>query len=102
MGGHGHHDPYSVPDYKIYKVEDVPLLIKTKKALEAQGLSDPWLRNEVWRYNVSQFGTERLRLKKTFLRGFGIGVVGVVITLAATALYDKASPSEHGHNKGHH
>lgn len=45
MGGHGHHhEPYKVPDPSIYKVEDIPQLMQVKKALERQGLSDPWLR----------------------------------------------------------
>ncbi|KFM60450.1 hypothetical protein X975_15293, partial [Stegodyphus mimosarum] len=44
MGG-GHHGPPEVPDYRIYKVEDIPQLMKTKRMLAQHGLSDPWLRN---------------------------------------------------------
>lgn len=44
MGGGGHHDIPRVPDYKIYRVEDVPELMITKRALAAKGLKDPWLR----------------------------------------------------------
>ena len=33
-----------VPDYKIYKVEEVPQLMQVRRALECQGLKDPWLR----------------------------------------------------------
>lgn len=44
MGGGGHHSFPKLPDYKIYKVEDVPELMITKRALAAKGLKDPWLR----------------------------------------------------------
>ncbi|KAJ8962505.1 hypothetical protein NQ318_000895 [Aromia moschata] len=43
--GHGHHPPYTIPDYRIYKVSDVPELVVVQKALAASGLKDPWLRN---------------------------------------------------------
>lgn len=44
MGGHGHHhEPYSVPNYKIYKVE-APQLLEVQQSLARQGLKDPWLR----------------------------------------------------------
>lgn len=43
MGG-GHHQEFKVPDWKIYKVEDAPELLKVRRALERQGLKDPWLR----------------------------------------------------------
>lgn len=45
MGGHGHHhEPYKVPDYKIYKVADAPQLVEVERALARVGLKDPWLR----------------------------------------------------------
>jgi len=45
MGGdHGHHHKYEVPDYRIYKVEDCPQLLKVQRALAQKGLKDPWLR----------------------------------------------------------
>ena len=48
MGGHGHHEPpYKIPDYRIYKVEDSPRLLKVQQKLAEKGLSDPWLR-----YNI--------------------------------------------------
>ena len=44
MGGdHGHHH-YKVPDWKSYKVEDCPKLVKVQQALAQKGLKDPWLR----------------------------------------------------------
>ena len=45
MGGdHGHHHKLEVPDYRIYKVEDCPKLLKVQRALAQKGLKDPWLR----------------------------------------------------------
>lgn len=44
MGGHGHGEPYKVPDPSIYKVENTPQLLEVKEALARQGLKDPWLR----------------------------------------------------------
>lgn len=45
MGGHDHHHaPYSVPDYKQYKLQGVAELEQVEKALARQGLKDPWLR----------------------------------------------------------
>ncbi|XP_017782219.1 PREDICTED: NADH dehydrogenase [ubiquinone] 1 beta subcomplex subunit 3 [Nicrophorus vespilloides] len=98
--GHGHGDPYKIPDYRIYKVEDVPILMQTQRALQSQGLKDPWLRNEVWRYNEKEFGTFSSRVKMTFFRGFKYGFGAFLVTIAGTALYDKMFPSKHDH--GHH
>lgn len=98
--GHGHdHHEFKVPDYRIYKVSDVPLLVNTQNALKAQGLSDPWLRNEVWRYNVKQFGTEGSRAKSLFFRGFKWGFLAFVATAIGGYAMDKASG---GHDHGHH
>nr|CAH7754910.1 unnamed protein product [Callosobruchus chinensis] len=105
MGGHGHHghgEPYTVPDYRIYKVEDVPKLMATKRALESLGLKDPWLRNEVWRYNPKEFGNESTNLRLLFFRGFKYGFAAFVATVVATAVYDKMFPDEHDHGHGSH
>ncbi|KAF5294102.1 hypothetical protein FQR65_LT10926 [Abscondita terminalis] len=67
MGGHGEQH-LKVPDYRIYKVENVPELVKLQKMLAAQGLSDPWARNEVWRYDPKQWGTQRGRMLLTVSR----------------------------------
>lgn len=103
MGGHGHdHEPYKIPDYRIYKVEDVPKLVTVQKMLAAQGLKDPWLRNEVWRYNPKYFGTERSRIMTTFFRGFKVGFAAFVATAVISYAYEKANPSEHHGSGDHH
>jgi NADH dehydrogenase (ubiquinone) 1 beta subcomplex subunit 3 len=41
----GHHEPeIQIPDYRIYKVDNVPELVKVKNILATEGLKDPWLR----------------------------------------------------------
>lgn len=100
MGGHGHGEPYKIPDYKIYKVANAPPLLAVEKALAAQGLKDPWLRNEVWKFDKTQWGTPNQRLKVLVFRGFKYGFGAFVITAVGSALYDKMNPSDHGH--GHH
>lgn len=99
MGGHGHGETYKVPDYRIYKVADAPPLAQVEKALASQGLKDPWLRNEVWRYD-KKWGTQTERFNKIFTRGFKYGFGAFVLTVIGTAIYDKMYPSEHGHK--HH
>lgn len=98
MGGHG--EPYKIPDYKIYKVADIPELLAVEKALAAQGLKDPWLRNEVWRYDRAQWGTPKQRLTTLVFRGFKYGFGAFVLTVIGTKIYDKMNPTEHGHK--HH
>ena len=62
MGGHGKHivhnpvlnhyidqphhgaEKFKCPDYKIYKIENAPDLLKVQQKLAAKGLKDPWLR----------------------------------------------------------
>lgn len=104
--GHGHHsEPYKVPDWRIYKVEDAPELLRLQRVLAAKGLKDPWIRNEVWRHDPRMWGTEKSRLRLLFFRGFKVGFTAFLITIAGTAIYDRIYPSEHnghGHEGGHH
>ncbi|KAL1494221.1 hypothetical protein ABEB36_009849 [Hypothenemus hampei] len=99
--GHGHHEPpYTIPDYRIYKVSDAPKLVLIEKALAAKGLKDPWLRNEVWRFDPKNVGTTSQKLKTTFGRGLKLGIVAFVLTVAGTEVYNRLYPSEHGHGHG--
>lgn len=101
-GGHDHHHKVEIPDYRIYKVEDVPELVRVQKNLAKLGLKDPWLRNEVWRYNVKEFGTLNSRVKTTVFRGFKYGFGAFVITTLLETAYEKMYPDTHGHGGGHH
>lgn len=101
--GHGHHgEPYKIPDWRIYKVENAPKLLQTQKVLASLGLKDPWLRNEVWRYDKA-FGSEAQRFKLTWTRGFKYGFAAFLVTIIGTEIYDRLNPSDHGHgDAGHH
>merc|ERR1712002_814800 len=95
MGGGGAPD-YKIPDWRIYKVEDAAPLMETKRALASHGLKDPWIRNEVWRYNVDQFGTHNQRITIAFFRGFKWGLAAAVATVAIEKIFF-ASDDHHGH-----
>ncbi|NEU33360.1 hypothetical protein GN156_21975, partial [bacterium LRH843] len=97
MGGHS---KIQIPDYKIYRVEDVPELMKVKEALAKKGLKDPWLRNEVWRYHPSFGGSKMNNLKIIFGRGFKAGVALTAASIALEYAYAAAFPSDDHH--GHH
>jgi len=43
MGGH-HEREIKIPDYRIYKVDNVPELVKVKNILATERLEGPWLR----------------------------------------------------------
>jgi len=67
MGGGHHHERLQIPDWKIYQVGDhTPNLQKIQHRLAARGLKDPWIRNEVWRYDITMHGTEQSRTLKAF------------------------------------
>ncbi|KAF5274416.1 hypothetical protein FQA39_LY07296 [Lamprigera yunnana] len=93
MGGHTKID-CQVPDYRTYKVEDAPDLVKVQKALAARGLRDPWLRNEVWRFSPKLYGTKRHRVMLTLSRGFTYGLAAAVVTVLGTHLLSPAD--DHG------
>ncbi|XP_076350762.1 NADH dehydrogenase [ubiquinone] 1 beta subcomplex subunit 3 [Tachypleus tridentatus] len=104
MGVENHGHSVKIPDWRIYKVEDVPELMQVQKALAKYGLKDPWLRNEVWRYNPA-FGTKWQRLRLTFFRGFkwGLAVCALTIVVEKALGIDYHHPLGHeGEGHGHH
>ncbi|RZF43320.1 hypothetical protein LSTR_LSTR001581 [Laodelphax striatellus] len=99
MGGHS---KIEIPDWKSYKVEDVPELMRVKEALAKKGLKDPWLRNEVWRYHPS-FGGSTMNITKIMLaRGFKYGLGLTAASIAIEYAYAAAFPSDDHHGHGHH
>ncbi|VDP51155.1 unnamed protein product [Soboliphyme baturini] len=84
MGGSDHHEPFKVPDYKVYdNWRQYPELVQHQERLARLGLKDPWIRNYVWifdRRNLTQWQL----LRKSVFGGFGVGicyaVVGVLLT----------------------
>uniref|UniRef100_A0A1B6LA68 NADH dehydrogenase [ubiquinone] 1 beta subcomplex subunit 3 n=1 Tax=Graphocephala atropunctata TaxID=36148 RepID=A0A1B6LA68_9HEMI len=101
MGGDHHHHKVEVPDYRIYKVEDIPELVRVQKELARKGLKDPWLRNEVWRYNVDNYGTYSSRVRGMFGRGVKFGLIAFGVTVAIETVSGIMSPEmPNGHD--HH
>lgn len=83
MGGHGdgHAKPIKIPSPDIYKVENVPELVRLQEALAARGLKDPWLRNEVWRFQYPNKQAYLKILVPTLLRGALIGIPAFLVTI---------------------
>nr|AQS22559.1 NADH dehydrogenase 1 beta subcomplex subunit 3 [Pseudodiaptomus poplesia] len=100
MGGdHG----MKIPDWKSFTVgEHTPELLKLQKMLDSLGLKDPWLRNEVWRYdrrdpvNVEYKVAARRALSRGVLPGLGLAIISAGIH------YYRQSGEDHGHGHGHH
>ena len=99
-----HVEDFKAPDWRLFKVENAPELAEVQHRLAAQGLKDPWLRNEVWRYD-SQFGAVPVRTG--MLRNAGTGMkwglalaVGTVLLQTGYNAVFKKGDAHHGH--GHH
>ncbi|XP_031847014.1 NADH dehydrogenase [ubiquinone] 1 beta subcomplex subunit 3 [Nomia melanderi] len=97
--GHGHGPLPEIPSPDIYKVENCPKLKAVQDELAKQGLKDPWLRNEVWRYQNS-----RIPRKKQLLiantRGMALGFAAFLITIGIEKYFGIDYNSHHG--DGHH
>lgn len=107
MGGGHHHHEIKIPDWRMYKVENAKELVEVEKALNRIGLKDPWLRNEVWRYDPKiQKYTKNQKLMKSLFRGLGVGLVLTVATIALEKAFkvdyhDPRGVHGHGHGHGH-
>ncbi|KAG5673541.1 hypothetical protein PVAND_003581 [Polypedilum vanderplanki] len=109
MGGdHHHHKAITVPDWRIYKVENCKELVEVERALSRVGLKDPWLRNEVWRFDPAihkTWNTRSQRLWKSLFRGFplGLGLTIATVAIEKALKVDYHDPRGiHGHGHGHH
>ncbi|XP_012263400.2 NADH dehydrogenase [ubiquinone] 1 beta subcomplex subunit 3 isoform X1 [Athalia rosae] len=104
MGGHDHHGPpFVVPkDPSIYKLENAPQLVLLQKKLAEHGLKDPWIRNEIWRYDVTKWGTQAGRVRQFFLMGARVGIPLFLITIAAEKALGIDYSHHHGHGENHH
>uniref|UniRef100_A0A8J2S243 NADH dehydrogenase [ubiquinone] 1 beta subcomplex subunit 3 n=1 Tax=Daphnia galeata TaxID=27404 RepID=A0A8J2S243_9CRUS len=101
---HGHHHEFKVPDYKKYKVENAPELVTVRNMLAQKGLKDPWLRNEVWRFDQNEYGTVNQRWRLTFFRGFKWGLAAFLATITIEKGLELINPpaNHHGHGSSHH
>jgi len=92
-----------IPDYKIYQVnEHTPELQALEKKLAERGLKDPWIRNEVWRYDMrDRCMTNELKGFHVIFRGF---IPGLILAVGSAFLwweYDKRYLSHHHHDDHH-
>jgi NADH dehydrogenase (ubiquinone) 1 beta subcomplex subunit 3 len=104
MGGdHGHGVP-KLPDYRKYKVEDCPQLLRNQRLLAELGLKDPWARNEVWKFELPNRAGPWKILWETAGRGFKTGVALGALTGIVGYLWDQQHGHGHGHgdDHGHH
>ncbi|KAG8200863.1 hypothetical protein JTE90_015768 [Oedothorax gibbosus] len=95
MGG-GH--PPEVPDYRIYKVKGVRQLERVQRMLAQHGLTDPWLRNEVWRYPPGSSSKPWKLLNETMFRRIGVGFCLAVATVIGEKIYHHYYPEKPHHH----
>ncbi|CAG7831484.1 unnamed protein product [Allacma fusca] len=100
MGGHHHVHVPKLPDYRSYKVEDIPQLVKNKENLAKLGLKDPWARNEVWRFAFLNRNTTWGIFCDTAGRGFKTGWALGALTALGGYLWDRHNGHGHGHGHG--
>eukprot|EP00092_Neocalanus_flemingeri_P004547 GFUD01004897.1.p2 GENE.GFUD01004897.1~~GFUD01004897.1.p2 ORF type:complete len:100 (-),score=14.05 GFUD01004897.1:133-432(-) len=99
MGGDGHGFPYKVPEWQTYKVgAHTPELQQVERMLKSLGLKDPWLRNEVWRFDQREamVMTRRVGIKKLMTMGMLPGFAIACVT--AGIHYYNESKNDHGHH----
>ncbi|CAK9294434.1 unnamed protein product [Gordionus sp. m RMFG-2023] len=94
-----HHDPLkqpleAIPDYKTYKLEDAPELVKVQKSLSELGLKDPWVRNYVFMYNPKIAGTYWSRVRSFLFYGLSWGVSAFVVTVIGYKIRDYYYPTD--------
>lgn len=77
--------PFKAPDWRQYKVEEVPVLKKVQDDLAKKGLRNPWLRNDVWRYKHWPGFIGGMRILA--FRGFALASVLMVFTIAADKMF---------------
>lgn len=97
MGGHGEHHEIKIPDWRIYKVDNVSELIRVRELLAQKGIKNPWLRNDVWRWHPG-YGTTSQRIKMLFFRGFKVAFGLMVLTVATDKIYHHYYPVEDDHH----
>ncbi|UYV82136.1 hypothetical protein LAZ67_21001087 [Cordylochernes scorpioides] len=87
--------------FETTECSSAPQLAKLEKELAAKGLKDPWLRNEVWRFDNPQLKfmdkTLYRRSINHFFKGLPTGLVLVALTIGYETFVKK--PEE---NHGHH
>lgn len=78
--------PPKLPDWRIYKWENVKYLVQTQKKLSQYGLKDPFIRNYVWQFHP-QYGTKLMNNLRFCFDGCAIGFLLGVASLAFEKWY---------------
>merc|ERR1711946_10486 len=92
---------FSLESISKKEVQNVPELMRVQEALAKKGLSDPWLRNEVWRYEQKEWGTVKSRWQASLFRGFKYGFAAFLATVVIEKGLEAINPSKDDHH-GHH
>jgi len=88
-----------VPDWKIYKVgPNTPELEQCQRMLSSLGLKDPWIRNEVWRYDRNQPTMADTNVLKKRLASRGVFPGFCIALVTAGIHYYFESKKDHGHH----
>jgi len=93
--------PYKVPDWKIYQVgKHTPELEQVQRMLGSLGLKDPWIRNEVWRFDRRQpdMADRPVLVRRLLTRGMLPGFCIAVVTAGIHYYLE----SKHSHADSHH
>ncbi|XP_022129422.2 NADH dehydrogenase [ubiquinone] 1 beta subcomplex subunit 3 [Pieris rapae] len=93
--------PYVVPKYdKFCSIKGIAQLEELEKALAKKGLKDPWIRNEIWRYQPG-FGTKMQKVWYLFFRGLPAGLALTIATVALEKTLGGGGHEEHEDHKKH-
>ncbi|CAD5123580.1 DgyrCDS11914 [Dimorphilus gyrociliatus] len=84
---------FKVPDWKSYKIDGIKELEWTRDNLARKGLKDPWLRNEVWRFQNHPGPMKNVLI--TFSRGFKYAVGLMAITIAVDKAFGITEKRSH-------
>ncbi|CAH1788893.1 unnamed protein product, partial [Owenia fusiformis] len=95
MGGG---EKFQIPDWRMYKAKDLPMLTDLERALAARGLKDPWIRNYAWRYMPGNYTPPFTLFKMTVFRGFKWGLALTAVAIVLDGLRTKYNPPKHGHH----
>lgn len=102
-------DHMYIADWRKYRIEDHPILVKFQERCHAAGMHDPWLRNYCFQFYDNQvMARSRTRAVTTgCLTGFVLGF-GLHVIMRASERYTNIWGNHHDHDTdsgsddGHH
>ncbi|XP_040579796.1 NADH dehydrogenase [ubiquinone] 1 beta subcomplex subunit 3 [Lepeophtheirus salmonis] len=99
-GGSLPHPP--IPDWKSFTIgPHTPEILKYQKRLDRHGLTDPWIRNEAWRYDRTLWTPETHKIKTAaknmFYIGWKHGLAAAIVTAGIVKLYESQNDGHDHH-----